>query len=62
MVHPRFLTDSFRLLRSSIVGFVTTLALIQVVTFKEAVTVSVTIALAWDLFTLYRTTWTLSLQ
>jgi len=62
MVHPRFLTDSFRLLRSSIVGFVTTLALIQVVTFKEAVTVSVTIALAWDLFTLYRRTWTLSLQ
>ena len=39
-MHPRFLTDSFRLLRSSIVGFVTTLALIQVFTVKEAFTVS----------------------
>ena len=61
-MHPRFLTDRFRLLRSLLVGFVTTLILIQLVTPKEAFTVSITIALMWDLVTLYRKTWTLSLQ
>ena len=62
MMHPRFLTDRFRLIRSLLVGFVTTLALIHFVTLKETFTISITMALMWDLLTLYRKTWTLSLQ
>ena len=62
MMHPRFLSDRYRLIRSSMVGLVITLILIQLVTFKEAFTISITMALVWDLVTLYRKTWTLSMH
>ena len=61
-MHPRFLSDRFRLIRSSLVGIVSTLILIQLVTLKEAFTISITMALVWDLLTLYHKTWKLSMH
>lgn len=61
-MHPRFLTDRFRVIRSILVGFVLTSILHRFLTLKEAVTIAVTLTLALDLVTLYLRTWTLSTQ
>ena len=62
MLHPRFLTDRYRLIRSLLVGSLAYLVSIQFLGLKESFTLSVTCALAWDFIQLFRHTWLLSIE
>ena len=62
MLHPHFLTDRYRLIRSFLVGSLVYLVSIQFLSFKESFTLSVTFALAWDFIQLLRHTWLLSIE
>ena len=62
MLHPRFLTDRYRLIRSFLVGSLVYLASIQFLSFKESFTLSVTCALVWDFVQLFRHTWLLTIE
>ena len=62
MIHPRFLTDRFRVIRSVIVGTVFYLIAIQWLGYKESFTLAVTLALALDFIVLFRRTWMLTIE
>ena len=62
MMHPRFLTDRYRVIRSFLVGTVVYLISIRFLGYKESITLAVTLALAWDFVALFRRTWLLTID
>ena len=61
-IHPRFLTDRFRVLRSLIVGLLITVVIYPKIPIKPALTFAITVALSWDLVALFGKTWYMSIS
>ena len=55
----RYLSDSYRLSRSFLVGTVSTFVFLPLLSFRETLTFGITLALAWDLIVFFRRTWLL---
>ena len=53
----RYLSDSYRLTRSFLVGTVSTVVFLPLLSVRETFTVSISLALAWDLIVFLRRTW-----
>ena len=56
----RYLSDSYRLTRSFLVGTVSTFVFLPLLSVRETLTFAITLALAWDLIVFLRRTWLLS--
>ena len=56
-IHPRFLTDRFRVLRSLVVGLLITAIIYPKIPIKPALTFAITTALTWDLIEFFGKTW-----
>tara|TARA_B100002051_G_C16738231_1_gene642609 strand:+ start:232 stop:894 length:663 start_codon:yes stop_codon:yes gene_type:complete len=56
----RYLSDSYRLTRAFLVGTVSTVVLLPLLSVRETLTVAISLALTWDLLIFLRRTWLLS--
>ena len=61
-MHPRLLTDRYRVLRSLIIGILISVVLVPKIPPRAALTFAITVALAWDLAVLFGKTWLMDIS
>ena len=59
-MHFRYLSDRFRVIRSFLVGAISTFSFLPFLSIRETLTLSISLALGWDLIAFLRRTWLLN--